>query len=294
MQKQLFFSHDWRIDTMGRNNHKRVHALVKKLQNYGYSTWFDEEDMNGNIDSAMADGIEQSEVVIICITETYCNKINNASRDSRIRDNCLKEWTYANARGKLMIPLIMEPNMLNTNKWPPGVMSMYLASTLYISAIKDDDNLTIISLIKRLEINGIKRQLLPPIKFGKVNHLDKLDKLDKVDKVDKLDKVFKFESNYDYLEDTSPISPPISPIKKLRFFRSKTTNFTATRLTPLHFPGANYFNGANHHNSNTINTITTRVRAKNEIIRSRQFNLNCAYLPNSMFNNPCMPRRVSI
>ena len=135
MSKQLFFSHDWKLDSMGRNNHKRVHAIVKKIQKYGYTTWFDEEDMTGNIDAAMADGIEQADAVIVCITESYCNKINNASRDTRIRDNCLKEWTYAHARGKLMIPLIMEPNMLNTNNWPPGVLSMYLATTLYISAI---------------------------------------------------------------------------------------------------------------------------------------------------------------
>ena len=33
MKKQLFFSHDWQIDSEGRNNHARVYNLVKQLQN---------------------------------------------------------------------------------------------------------------------------------------------------------------------------------------------------------------------------------------------------------------------
>lgn len=311
MKKQIFFSHDWRIDSQGRNNHIRVHSIVKQIQKYGYSTWFDEEDMNGNIDAAMADGIEHADAVIVCITETYCNKINNASRDSRKRDNCLKEWTYAHARNKLMIPIIMEPQMLDTSKWPPGVVSMYLASTLYINATKDNDNITILSLIKVLEINGIRRNSLPPIKteltlnFG--NNMQYTKPFDCFDAGP-----YIFDKYDDELEDTAPDSPikhlssirPISPIKHLssskplspiksacppmplspskkKITRSKTTNFTFTRMSPIFFPQSFMENN-------------TRIRTKSEVIKNRRFNFNCSYLPNNPLFSHCMPRRVTI
>ena len=282
MKKQLFFSHDWRIDSQGRNNHERVRTIVKKIQKYGLTTWFDEEDMNGNIDAAMADGIENSDAVIVCITETYCNKINNASRDSRIRDNCLKEWTYAQARNKLLIPLIMEPNMLNTSQWPPGVVSMYLASTLYISAIHDDDNMTIIALIKMLELNGIRRNSLPPIKLDKSKKIDYSDNFNNFNK-SSISPFILDKKDLD-LEETSPLSPT----KTLRQYipniiRSKTTNFTFTRLPPINLTPLNIRPNPR-----------TRIRAKSEVLRSKHFNLNCAYLPRNNYFNYCVPRKVPV
>lgn len=297
MKKQIFFSHDWRIDSQGRNNHKRVHSIVKQIQKYGYSTWFDEEDMNGNIDAAMADGIEHADAVIVCITETYCNKINNASRDSRKRDNCLKEWTYAHARNKLMIPIIMEHQMLDTSKWPPGVVSMYLASTLYINATKDSDNMTILSLIKVLEINGIKRNSLPPIKtensFKFENNVQYSKSFDYFDAGPYIFNKYELEetapdSSIKRLSSSKHLSPiksacppmPLSPSKK-KLTRSKTTNFTFTRMSPIFF--SQYFMENN-----------TRVRAKNEVIKSRRFNFNCSYLPNNSLFSYCMPRTATI
>jgi hypothetical protein len=148
--KQLFFSHTWRPDNLGRNNHTRVHELVKKMRNLGWTTWFDEEDMGGNIDAAMAEGIDHAEAILVCLTETYCKKVNETAKDPRKRDNCLKEWTYANTRNKLMIPVIMEPDLLNTNNWPPGIVSLYLGSTLYVNASNDDLNEPIESIEKFL------------------------------------------------------------------------------------------------------------------------------------------------
>jgi hypothetical protein len=136
--KQLFFSHTWRPDNIGRNTHDRVFEMVKKLRDNGWTTWFDEEDMGGNIDAAMAEGIENADAILVCLTETYCKKVNETAKNPRNRDNCLKEWTYANMRNKLLIPVIMEPCLLNTNNWPPGIVSLYLGSTLYINASNDD------------------------------------------------------------------------------------------------------------------------------------------------------------
>lgn len=154
-KKQLFFSHTWRPDNLGRNTHERVYELVKSIRNYGWTTWFDEENMYGNIDAAMTEGIDNAEVVIICLTETYIKKINESAKDPRRRDNCLKEWTYTNSRNKLMIPLIMEPCLLNISDWPASIVTLYLGSTLYIDASKDNFCDVIENLNKTLYYNNI-------------------------------------------------------------------------------------------------------------------------------------------
>ena len=70
--------------------------------------------------------------------------------DSCKCDNCLKEWTYANTRDKLMIPIVMEPCLLSISDWPPGVVSLYFGSTLYIDATPDDLENAVIAINKRL------------------------------------------------------------------------------------------------------------------------------------------------
>ena len=149
--KQLFFSHTWQADKLGRNTHSRVYKMAKLMERCGWSIWIDEENMMGNIDAAMASGIDGADAVIVCLTENYCKKVNETARNPRKRDNCLKEWTYANIRNKIMIPVVMEPEMLSLNNWPAGIVSLYFGSTLYINASKNNLHYSIFELIKQLE-----------------------------------------------------------------------------------------------------------------------------------------------
>jgi hypothetical protein len=173
---QLFFSHTWNKDNLDRDNHARVYELAQKIRNCGWSIWIDEENMIGNIDAAMANGIDNAEAVIVCLTEKYCKKINDTARDPRKRDNCLKEWTYTNSRNKLIIPVVMEPCLLNMNDWPPGIVSLQLSSTLYIDGSKENLNNCVISINDLLLKHGLVpnnksltkiapllRKILPPI-----------------------------------------------------------------------------------------------------------------------------------
>ena len=149
--KQLFFSHTWQADKLGRNTHSRVYELAKLMERCGWSIWIDEENMMGNIDAAMASGIDGSDAVIVCLTENYCKKVNETARNPRKRDNCLKEWTYANIRNKLMIPVVMEPEMLLLNNWPAGIVSLHFGSTLYVNASMNNLHHPTFELIKQLE-----------------------------------------------------------------------------------------------------------------------------------------------
>ena len=180
--KQIFFSHTWRMDKMNRDTHKRVLLLVRGLQKLGWGTWIDEDDMIGNIDAAMAMGIDNCECVLVCITEEYCKKVNNAANNLCTRDNCHKEWNYAHIRDKLMIPVIMEKHLLDITKWPAGVVPLHLASLLYVDASSDELQPSINEIHKRL----LRHKLIPKIikrpilrrKLSRSYSLEILQKLD--------------------------------------------------------------------------------------------------------------------
>ena len=87
----IFLSHNWGIDKLGRNNHDRVSTINKELKNLGYRTWFDEERIKGEIVNRMADGIERTQCVIVFITKKYLDKVTG----ERANDNCRLEFDYA-------------------------------------------------------------------------------------------------------------------------------------------------------------------------------------------------------
>ncbi len=51
---------------------------------YGVRTWFDEEQMTGNIRVEMTKGIDSADWVFVFITQRYIDKI--ASEDMRVRN----------------------------------------------------------------------------------------------------------------------------------------------------------------------------------------------------------------
>ena len=142
MAKDIFLSHAWGLDELGRDNHLRVKNLYKLLTEKGYSVWFDENNMIGNIDNAIIKGISNTKVVILCLTETYCNKINKCVYENLPMDNCYKEWNFCLFKQKKIIPLIMEPKMQNVFLNNDGVIQMYLNNHMFInySNINDDFN----------------------------------------------------------------------------------------------------------------------------------------------------------
>ena len=156
-KKDIFISHAWKKDLLGRDNHKRCKKLCDKLKNFGYNTWFDEYDMGRDIDNSIMNAIDNCKVFIVCLTEEYCNKINNAVKYNKINDNCYKEWNYAVNRNKIIIPVIMEPDVLNTFK-NGGILSMYLSSIIYINMSVDNQE-EFKKLCKRLKSYSVRTKL---------------------------------------------------------------------------------------------------------------------------------------
>ena len=139
LQKDIFISHTWRFDEEGRSTHERARSLTRALQRLGWSIWFDEDDMSaGNMDYAMSSGIENAQVVLICVTKRYIEKVNYGLSKPVHRDNCATEWSCAMIRQKFVLPLVFEPCMLDTSEWPYGPVATHLGSHRYINASDDD------------------------------------------------------------------------------------------------------------------------------------------------------------
>lgn len=152
---RLFLSHAWASDERGRDNHARVRRVKRALESHGYETWFDDDRIGGNLEHSVADGIETSDAVVVFLTRAYCEKINAAARDPRIRDWCAAEWTYASARQKLLVPVVMDASMRNPRHWPVGVVLLQLGSRMCADMSGDAVHDGMPSLLRSLEQSGL-------------------------------------------------------------------------------------------------------------------------------------------
>ena len=138
MHKYIFISHTWNKDKSGRNNHKRCRILCDLLKNKGYTIWFDHYDMGRDVDNSITTAIDNCKVFLVCLTSAYCDKINAAVKTNKINDNCFKEWNYAIYRNKIIMPVIMERDMLYSYVNKEGIINMYLNSLIYFDISSDD------------------------------------------------------------------------------------------------------------------------------------------------------------
>ena len=151
MGKEIFISHAWGPDELGRDNHNRCMQIANQLIENNYTVWFDEHDMYGIIDNAIMRGINNCKIFILCLTKKYCDKINNAVNNNFLNDNCYKEWNYCLFKQKIIIPIIMEPCMKNIY-FCDGIIQMYLNSTIYIDC---SERISIEKIIRIININNI-------------------------------------------------------------------------------------------------------------------------------------------
>ena len=153
----VFLSHNWGKDESGRDNRQRVTIINKELKARGYKTWFDEEKMSGNIDRKMAQGIAQTEGVVVFLTRKYQKKVNG----NNAKDNCQKEFMYATrtqTRTRI-VAVVMEKCMCNISTWS-RLVDFHLGGEIYVDMSGDFDNKTYLSqqmevLVKELQCKGI-------------------------------------------------------------------------------------------------------------------------------------------
>lgn len=154
-KKQIFLSHAWGQDEEGRDNHQRVIQLANKLKSHGYTVWIDQEQIYGNIDKSIIEGIKNCDIVVFCLTDKYINKINNAVYNNIPSDNCYKEWSYTLFLKKKIIPVVMETSVRNNFLKDHGVVQMYLSNILYIDFSQSFDGRTFMNFTTNLTRHNI-------------------------------------------------------------------------------------------------------------------------------------------
>ena len=131
--QQLFVSHAW-----SENGHAGATKLVRALRSNGWTVWFDDEQMHlDHIDWCMANGIQECQAVIVCLSEAYARKVDEGARRPASNDACLREFRYAANLERPMVPVAMNASMRNPNEWTPGVVRMHLGSALCVDGTRD-------------------------------------------------------------------------------------------------------------------------------------------------------------
>ena len=90
--------------------------VKNRLQASGYRVWMDLEEMGGSTLETMAKAVENSSVILICLSERY-----------KESPNCRSEAEYTYKLGKDIIPLMMQRNYK-----PDGWLGMLLGTKFWI------------------------------------------------------------------------------------------------------------------------------------------------------------------
>jgi len=127
----VMISYNW-------ENQPIVVRLAKSLKEQGHQIWLDIEQMGGSTLGAMAEAVEQSSLVLMCMSRKY--------KDS---PNCRLEGEYVVNRKVPFIPLMMQQGYL-----PDGWLGITLGAKLYYDFTNEDNWDTKISALVKAMGNG--------------------------------------------------------------------------------------------------------------------------------------------
>jgi hypothetical protein len=112
----------------------QVHQSLNKLK---FRVWLDFENMYGSTLQSMAQAIESSEIILVCMSNPY--------KESAY---CRSEAEYAYTRQRHIIPLVME------NKYrPDGWLGFICASKMYVDFTKSDFDQAFQKLISQIQLH---------------------------------------------------------------------------------------------------------------------------------------------
>jgi hypothetical protein len=133
-QYHAFLTHNWGDASA---NHERVKQICHALKSMGLNLWFDEERLGANVIQEMTSGIDQSDVVVVFVTKTYCLKIQKPDYD-----NCKIEFMYAvNRMCSMMVAVPLDEDVLLPQSWS-GPVGAILGCNLYPAKFWDNGAIT--------------------------------------------------------------------------------------------------------------------------------------------------------
>ncbi|CAF0989520.1 unnamed protein product [Rotaria sordida] len=136
------FNDEKPFDIMISYSHKEkvlCKQIYDELIKSGYRIWIDFDHMHGNVMDAMAQAIEQSHVIIICMSEQY-----------RRSNYCRAEAHYAFQRQLKIVPILLQRHYK-----PDGWLSFLIGQLLYIDFTKYEFPRAMKLLMNELEVEEI-------------------------------------------------------------------------------------------------------------------------------------------
>ncbi|CAF1501802.1 unnamed protein product, partial [Rotaria sordida] len=140
-----------RFDIMISYSHKEkvlCKQIYEELIKSGYRIWIDFDQMHGNVMDAMAQAIEQSHTIIICMSEHY-----------RKSNYCRAEAHYAFQQQRKIVPLILQKQYK-----PDGWLSFLIGHLLYIDFNKYKFPRAMKKLFKELKAEDICETNVVPVR----------------------------------------------------------------------------------------------------------------------------------
>ena len=122
--------------------------IYEELVNAGYRVWIDFDQMHGNVMDAMAQAIEQSQTILICMSEQY-----------RQSNYCRAEAQYAFQRQVKIIPLLLQ-----NYYQPDGWLSFLIGQLIYVDFTKNDFTRAMEILLKELKAEDTPEMTATPLR----------------------------------------------------------------------------------------------------------------------------------
>lgn len=122
------------------------------LEKLGFHVWIDRDRMHGDATVAMANAIENSQFVIICMSETY-----------KSSPYCQAEANYAFQRQCKLVPLLMKPRYK-----PDGWLGFITSGKIYVDFTKHE--LDVACMMLRKEIDDKREVIGNKPTVSKVSH----------------------------------------------------------------------------------------------------------------------------
>lgn len=124
-----FLTHDWGTDELGRSTHERVVSVAKKLEDMGFRVWLDENEMRGDVNKQMVEGIESSGCTVVFITSRYLQKASgygpNGDDDNWCGSRTWPPWHLSSSAWSLSAP-----SHAALTRFPPLLCSCVLSTHL--------------------------------------------------------------------------------------------------------------------------------------------------------------------
>jgi hypothetical protein len=138
------------FDIMISYSHKDkvlCNQIYEELSKSGYRVWIDFDQMRGNVMDAMAQAIEQSHTVIICMSEDY-----------RKSNYCRAEAHYAFQRQRKIVPVLLQKHYK-----PDGWLLFLIGQLLYVDFIKYEFSRAMGMLFKELKAEASSEINVAPV-----------------------------------------------------------------------------------------------------------------------------------